>query len=454
MMINLPENLIKLASNLQKPLYVVGGAVRNYLINGTLSGDVDLSAPISASVIKEQAINCGFTVLAEYKHTGTVLLTSDGRSYEFTSFRKENYINGEHTPFETEFIDDIEQDALRRDFKCNAIYYDVKHKKIVDPLGGVEDVYNKVLDTARSPKETFSSDGLRLLRLARFAGELDFEPTLEVLGGATQFADNILDISAERIFKELKMILVADKKYAFSNSIGHYKALKILDKTRVLDRIFPELTEGRGMVQRADFHKYDVLEHSLRCACYAPEEVRLGALLHDIGKPFCFKRDGYYYHHFDEGEKIAERALKRLKADKETISQVKFLVREHMADLDCSMKESKVRRFIVKNYERLNHLLMVKQADFRASLESDYVAPTVAKWNKILEKMQLDGTPFSIKQLKISSNELIEIGFIKEQIGKELTSLWEYVVLNPEKNSNEELTLKAKRDFSKLCAKP
>ena len=449
MIINFPKNLIALAKSLPKPLYAVGGIVRNFIINSETCGDVDLCAPIVSGEFVQKVIEHGFSVLAEYKHTGAVLFTDGEYSYEYTCFRKETYHKGEHTPYTTEFVDDIREDALRRDFKCNAIYYDIANSKIVDPLGGVEDVFNRVLDTVLEPNITFSRDGLRLLRLARFAGELNFQPTRKVLDGASEFAFNILDIAPERIYAELKMILVADQKYSFSSKTGHYDALKILDKTRVLDLIFPDLTEGRGMVQRADFHKYDVLEHSLRCALYAHPSIRLGALLHDIGKPFCFKRDGYYYFHFKEGERLAEKALKKLKADKKTIDFVKYLVREHMADLDCSMKESKVRKFIVKHYENIEPLLMVKQADFRASLEVDYTAPTVEKWNKIIDKMRSDGTPFSLKQLKIDASRLIEIGYSGSQIGIELNKLFDFVVLNPEKNVEQTLLALAKKHFEK-----
>lgn len=450
MKINLPKNLILLAQNLDKPLYVVGGAVRNYLINGTLLGDVDLCAPMDSDNFKRAVIDCGFKVVAEYKHMGTVLFSDGQDSYEFTSFRKESYVKGEHKPLRTEFVEDIKEDALRRDFKCNAIYYDIAREKIVDPLDGVEDVYNKVLDTVTDAQITFSRDGLRLMRLARFAGELDFTPTVQVIDAATRFADNILDISPERVYAELKMILVADKKYEFSNENGHYEALKILDKTRVLDRIFPDLTQGRGMAQRADFHKYDVLEHSLRCALYSPPEIRLGALLHDIGKPLCFKRDGYYYHHFSVGEKLAEQALKKLRVDKKTINGVKYLVKEHMVDLDCSMKENKVKRFIIKNFDRINELLMVKQADFRASLEADYDSPTVVKWKNVIKKMQEDNTPMTLKQLDVSAGDLIEIGFKNEQIKKESNALWEFAINNPKNNNRKILLEKAQKDFYKL----
>ena len=441
------QNLIRLAKNLDKPLYVVGGMVRNYLLAEYVSDDVDLAAGITVDELIPFLEDSGFKIVAEYKRTGTVNFSDGVNRYEYTAFRREKYLGGEHVPAVTEFTEDIREDALRRDFKCNAVYYDLKNGEIVDPLGGVEDIENKVLDTVTLPEKVFSNDGLRLMRLARFAGELNFKPTEQVVSAAKKYASNIKAISPERIYAELVKILQSDEKYPFSDPQGHYTGLKILDQTTVLDGIFPELTDGRDMAQRADFHKYDVLEHSLRSVLYADKSVRLATLLHDIGKPFCFRRDGYYYHHFEEGEKIVERVLKRLRADNDTLKKVKFLVKEHMVDLDCSMKENKVRKFIVKNKDALNSLLLVKQADFRASLEKDERAPTLIKWGRIIDKMNKDGTPFTLKELKISSSDLIEMGYEGAGIGRELNKLWDFAIYNPQNNERDILLKMAKKDL-------
>ncbi len=445
----LPKNFINLAKTMPKPLYVVGGAVRNFLIDGSLSNDIDLAGAIPTADFIKALNEFGIKESATYPRTGTVMFSDGEHHYEYTAFRRDKYVGGEHLPEISEFTEDLGEDALRRDFKCNAIYYHVQEDEFIDPLGGVQDINNKTLSTVCEPDKVFGFDGLRLMRLARFAGELNFKPTYETLKSAKKYADNILEISPERILSELKMILVADKKYPFSDPIGHYNALKILDHTRVLDKILPELTEGRGMAQRADFHKYDVLEHSIRTVLYSRPSIRLGALFHDIGKPFCFLRDGYYYHHFSEGEKIAERVLKRLKADNATIEQVKFLVREHMVDLDCSMSENKVRRFLVKHQDRLDELRWVKQADFRASLEIESVAPTIVKWKKIYDKMIAEGTPFNLKELKITAQDLISLGYKDKWIGKELKALFDYAVLNPQKNNKETLLMLAKKHIAK-----
>ncbi len=437
-------NLIALAEKLPLPLYVVGGLVRNFLIDKSFSTDFDLASPLDAETVEKFAVEQGFKIVATYKRTGTVVFCDSENKYEFTSFRKESYHGGEHTPYAVEFTNDIVEDAKRRDFKCNAVYYDLKNGEFVDPLGGIEDIKNRVLDTVCSPKQVFEHDGLRLMRLARFAGQLNFTPKKEVLDGAREYADNIKEISVERVYDELKLILTADKKYAFSNKIGHYTALKILDQTRVLDRIIPELTKGRGMAQRADFHNFDVLEHTLKSVLYADEKIRLSALLHDIGKPYCMENYGEFYRHDKVGGKIAESILKRLKADTKSIEEVRFLVRYHMIDIDCKMGEKKIKKFVVENYKNLPLLFMLKQADFKACKEQGGIAPAIEKWKKIIADMKDQRVPFSLKELKISAKDLIEIGYIGSKIGLELKNLWEYLIFNPNENNSEKLIKMAK----------
>ena len=447
----IPDSVKKLADMLPKPLYIVGGFVRNFLIDCTVSSDIDIAAALSTEEIISAAESLGYKIVAVYKRTGTAVIFDGKQKYEYTRFRTDVYgENGMHTPIRTEFTENIKADALRRDFTCNAVYYDVKNDKIVDPLGGATDIRNKIIKTVKNPEEVFSSDGLRLMRLARFCGELNFKPTEEVLGGAREYAKNIRDIASERIYDELKKILVADGKYDFSDKIGHYTALKVLESTGVFDILFPELALGRGLAQKAEFHSYDVLEHSLHAVCYAEKALRLAALLHDVGKPFCKITYGTFHGHAEHGAVISANMLRRFKADKRTIADVMFLVRWHMFDVKLEETEQSIRQFIVENRSNLSALLKLKQADYSAGHDDVSVCPTVAKWLDIYKKMKEDGTPLSVKDLKISSKTLMDVGFSRERIGAELKTLFNYAVINPVANNAEFLREKAERDFKLL----
>ena len=218
----LPKNLIILAERCQKPLYVVGGSVRDHIANlSAKNNDWDICGPISADELCETAKLCSFTVDAVYKNTGTVKLRdTENIDYEFTSFRSDRYERGTHVPVETFFTEDISLDAKRRDFTCNAVYLDIKNGTLVDPLGGIPDIAAKRIRTVVSAEKVFGEDGLRLMRLARQAAQLGFEPDEDCFYGAKTNAQLIDDISPERIWTELNAILLADKKYGVKNVEG------------------------------------------------------------------------------------------------------------------------------------------------------------------------------------------------------------------------------------------
>ncbi len=446
------DKLINFAKKVNAPLYAVGGFVRNYLISNEKSTDIDLCAPIKSEQFCRLLNEEGFSILAEYKRTGTVVFTDGENRYEYSSFRSESYAKGgEHIPSEVNFTSDIVLDALRRDFNCNALYMSVKSCEILDPLGrGIEDIKNKTITTTRQAKDVFSSDGLRLLRLARFCAELNFKPSKEVLKEAKNYAENILDISKERIFDELNKILISDIKYSFSDKKGHYNGLKILDQIGVLELVLPQIILGKGMEQRKDYHSYDVFEHTLKCVLYAKPNIRLSALLHDVGKPFVMMKTGKFYAHDVEGELITRQILTEYKASKKIIEKTAFLTRYHMYDLDLKTSESKIRAFIIKNFEYFFDLLDLKQADFSACKDDLSTSPTVVKWEKIYENMKLEGVPFSIKELNISAKDLIEIGFNGCEIKNEQQKLLKACVQNLSKNQRESLLKLAKRHFLAL----
>ena len=403
MLLTIPEKLAALAEKADFPLYVAGGAVRDALCGFPYS-DFDLAAPAPAEKLAALAAECGFKINGTYKNTGTVNLSDGQYKYEFTSFRKDIYRGGEHAPANVTFTDDIEEDAKRRDFKCNALYYDIKKGGIVDPLGGLEDVRDRTVNTTRDADEVFSEDGLRLMRLARQAAQLGFVPSLETILGAKFNAARIGLISAERIYAELLLLLHADEKYA--RRYAHYEGLKILEVTEVLNYILPELAAGKGLAQRSDFHDHDVLEHSFRTCKYADGSIRLAALLHDVGKPAAYLQTGRYHGHDVLGEGIAREILQRLKAPKKTTDLVCRLTALHMYDLDGKARESKIRAFAVKNHDVYEPLLLLKQADYSGCKDDLSLCPTIAKWNAVTDKMKKEGVPFTLRELAVRGDEL------------------------------------------------
>ena len=208
----LSKNLQALADFSPKPLYVVGGAVRDFLSQRQAPVlDLDLSSPMLVEEFLPIAEQFGFKATAVYKQTGTIKLKDEqGQDYEYTCFRSDKYVRGIHTPTEIFFTEDIELDCRRRDFTANAIYYDIKQGIFVDPLNGIEAIKRKKLITVDNPEKVFGEDGLRLMRLARQTAQLGFTPDEQTLAGAKKKAKLIRDISVERIYTELLAILHAD----------------------------------------------------------------------------------------------------------------------------------------------------------------------------------------------------------------------------------------------------
>ena len=435
----LTKSLISLAEHCPEPLYLVGGSVRDYLA-GTLSPapDWDLASPMTEEKFLSAAQRSGLEVRAVYPATGTVKLKDgEGAEYEFTRFRSDTYVRGMHAPAETEFTRDIKKDAVRRDFCANAVYYDIQKDEFIDPLGGIPDIQKHILRTVAPAKKVFGEDGLRLMRLARIAAETGFSPDEECLEGARANHMLIRDIVPERIFQELCRILSSDEKTGGED--GPYRGLCLLRETGVLNEIAPELALGDGLDQRKDFHKYDVLEHSLRCVRYAPPDIRFAALLHDVGKPYCFYRDGNFHAHPEEGARIAGEMLSRWKAPKKLTEETKTLILLHMRDFDLNMRESKVRRELIAHYPLLKKLFALKQADFSACRDDTSPAPTVVKWEGVLQKMKAEGAPLTLSELAVTGKDALNAGIPPHEVGNVLHLLLFDCALSMAKNERATL---------------
>ena len=232
MFIPVSANLIKLSKIFPKDLYVVGGYVRNCLM-GIKGGDIDLASDVDIEEISEILKANGYKIKIKNSMYNSITIFKDAESYEFTSFRKDFYPeNGKHCPVKVERTSDIREDAKRRDFTINAIYYNINRDEIVDYYQGVVDAKQKILRCIGAPEEVLNHDGERILRMVRLVGELDLKIERKTLKQAYLMSKNIEDLSPARKYAELERILYCDKRYGEIKS-DFFKALKLLNKLNV-----------------------------------------------------------------------------------------------------------------------------------------------------------------------------------------------------------------------------
>lgn len=229
------ENLEKLALKLKNraDLFIIGGYVRNAVM-GFYETDVDLASEISPDELKHLLKYSEFKVVDKCKKLGTVLIKIGDETFEHTTFRKEYYDNsGKHQPDFAEFVGDIREDAKRRDFTCNCIYYNLTRRRYIDIYSGVYDISKRILKCVETPSYVFENDGLRILRMVRLSAELNFRIQRETYITAKSMAYRLKDIHGQRKLNELKLILYADQKYSISKPKAHLKALKMFNDLRL-----------------------------------------------------------------------------------------------------------------------------------------------------------------------------------------------------------------------------
>jgi poly(A) polymerase len=353
-------------------LYLVGGTVRDTLL---AAGDpavleaVDLDFATSAPPEQtEQLVRPWATAVwltgAEF---GTVSCQreQDGRAtrrIEITTFRADSYQPGSRHP-EVRFGSRIEDDLARRDLTVNAMAVRVPDFAFVDPHGGLGDLRRRLLRTPIDPHESFADDPLRMVRLARFASVLDAEPDGAAEAAATQMADQLTTVSAERIRDELVKLVCGQRPR---------RGLELLVRTGLAQHVLPELVDLRDCRDPLHRHK-DVYEHTLAVVENAmtletdgPDFVlRFAALLHDIGKPATKEVHGdgtvTFHHHDVVGGRMTRQRMRELRFDKTTTADVDQLVRMHLRfhTYKLGWTDSAVRRYVRDAghlYGRLNAL--------------------------------------------------------------------------------------------------
>lgn len=411
----------------ERPLYAVGGCVRDEIL-GREVFDIDLTSACLQEEAEKYAKAAGMRVLLGSKRLGTVMIKGE-KSYEYTPFRVDSYPagSGVHKPASVRFTEDIEEDARRRDFTVNALYYDILGGDTLDLLGGKADLDARLLRAVDDPRRVLGEDGLRIMRLYRFVAVLGFSAEEKTAAAAREMSGLLGDIAPERIRVELDKLLAGEHAAEGLRGLIGCGAMRV---------IMPEFCENIGVKQDPAFHMYDVDEHILRTVEYAPPRLRLAALLHDIGKGRCVREEGNMYRHAQVSAQMAEEIMTRLRYSKEQTRRTVRLVAAHMTDMRGDMRESKLRRFVAKNADIIDDLTELIIADARAAC-GNADREKCLRIARLRDKMQKEGVPFSVGELAINGNDVMAFGYKGEEIGKVLNELFDLCLRGEKKNERK-----------------
>lgn len=352
-------------------LALVGGPVRDAFL-GRPVNDLDLTTsarPDDIVRIVRPVADAHWDIGRAF---GTIGARLGDHTVEITTYRSDAYSPDSRKP-EVSFGDTLEGDLVRRDFTMNALALRLPSLTLVDPSGGLDDLFARRLMTPAPPEQSFGDDPLRMLRAARFAAQLDVAVDPGVIDAMSRMRDRLSIVSAERIRDELVKLLVTGAPRA---------GLELLVQTGLADAVLPELPALRLEVDEHAHHK-DVYEHSLtvldqaialeaeRHPGAAPDVVlRIAALLHDIGKPATKKVEPggavTFHHHDVVGAKLARKRLTALRFDKETIGAVSRLIELHLRFFgyaDAPWTDPGVRRYVRDADELLERLHILTRAD-------------------------------------------------------------------------------------------
>lgn len=392
---------LKVLNKLGESSYIVGGAVRDYLLCKNVY-DIDICTAKRPEELAE--LLQGYELDTKFMKYGSVKIKGEG-AIEITTFRREDdYHDGRH-PSTLSFTSDVKEDLIRRDFTINSMLMDEK-KNIYDFLGAKKDLDAKLLRTVIDPYESFAKDYLRIIRLVRFAAKLGFDVEEETFKAAQKYAPFVKTLSKDKFREEFNKILLLD-------NVGY--AFTLMHELGILKEIFPLIDIQFDYDQNNPYHAYDLFTHTMKAveACEKDIPTRLAALFHDVAKPFTRSEDGdvsHYYDHDKVGAAMAVDILKSFNYDKKTIGIVEGLILKHMKQ-DPNFGIKAVRRlynyFGKDNIYRYLDLIRADTIATRPGRELD----NIIKFKNYIDEIEASLDKSGELKLAVSGDDLIAMGY-------------------------------------------
>jgi poly(A) polymerase len=365
----------------EEELYLVGGTVRDALLGRAMLADLDFATsaapPRTRELLESVEPSSVYLVGERFGTIGAIFGDEPDRlRVEVTTYRRETYPDENRFP-DVAFDATLTDDLARRDFTMNAIAVDAKSGAMIDPWDGEADIAQSLVRAVGDPNERFAEDPLRLLRAARFVSQLGFRLDWTTEQAMAQQASSLERISRERVLAELTLLLLGEY-------VDH--GLDALRRTKLLHVALPEIqplaAEAAADLAPRLGREKDLWEHTVRVVRQAPPrvQVRWAALLHDAGKPLTRSvgLDGevHFFGHERVGAELADRALRRLNADRALRSSVRTLVALHgrPAAYDPSWTDSAVRRLALDTGDAWDDLLDLAAADVTSGREQKRMA--------------------------------------------------------------------------------
>jgi poly(A) polymerase len=384
----------QVAGEMQVQAFVIGGFVRDLLLNRDNKQDIDivvLGSGIDFAHKVAEKLD-GEIPVKFFRNFGTAMLNFHGWKIEFVGARKESYRTNSRKPI----VEDgsIEDDQNRRDFTINAMAIDLTHEKygqLIDPFNGIRDLEDRIIRTPLDPDITFSDDPLRMMRAIRFAAQLGFTIEPSCFDSISRNAERISIVSMERVSDEFNLIIQAKVPS---------RGLLMLEETGLLKIIFPEFCELKGSEMIEGKGHKDNFYHTLAvldnvAAVSDDLWLRWAAILHDIAKPLTKKfiqGTGWTFHtHEFRGAKMVPHIFRKLKLPlNEKMHYVAKMVLLHLRPIVLAedvVTDSAVRRLLFEAGDDIDDLMLLCNADI-TSKNPNKVKRFIANFEVVREKLK------------------------------------------------------------------